>query len=152
MADETPIQVFYIENTQPYNVIDITEVTIPFYVEITDQAHDSDLIEIEDLPIPAVACYIENSKVFNITMDSSGRDGKDGLNGKDGIGLSGKDGTSITFESLTPEQLALLQQPATDAAADLYETITQLQQQINNNVFNNWFFLDQSGNVGTNYN
>ena len=89
MADEIPIQVFYIENTQPYNVIDITEVTIPFYVEITDQAHDSDLIEIEDLPIPAVACYIENSKVFNITMDSSGRDGKDGLNGKDGLSLPG---------------------------------------------------------------
>lgn len=152
MADETPIQVFYIENTQPYNVIDITEVTIPFYVEITDQAHDGDLIEIEDLPVPVVACYIENSKVFNITMDSSGKDGKDGLPGKDGIGLPGKDGTSITFESLTPEQLALLQQPATDAAADLYETITQLQQQINNNVFNNWFFLDQDGNVGTNYN
>lgn len=146
MADETPIQVFYTENTQPYNVIDITEVTIPFYVEITDQAHDSDLIEIEDLPIPAVACYIENSKVFNITMDSSGRDGKDGLPGKDGISLPGKDGESITFETLTPEQLALLQQPATNAAADLYEIITQLQQQ------RDWFFLDYDGNIGTNYN
>ena len=152
MAEENLTQVYYIENTQPYTVVDITEVSIPFYVEITDQAHDSTLIEVEDLPIPAVACYIENSKVFNITMDSSGRDGKDGLPGKDGIGVPGKDGTSITFESLTPEQLVLLQKPATDAATDLYEIITQLQQQINNIVFNNWFFLDQDGNVGTNYN
>ena len=90
MAEENLTQVYYIENTQPYTVIDITEVSIPFYVEITDQAHDSTLIEVEDLPIPAVACYIENSKVFNITMDSSGRDGKDGLPGKDGIGVPGK--------------------------------------------------------------
>lgn len=152
MAEENLTQVYYIENTQPYIVIDITEVSIPFYVEITDQAHDSTLIEVEDLPIPAVACYIENSKVFNITMDSSGRDGKDGLPGKDGIGIPGKDGISFSFEDLTSEQKALLLQPATTQINNLWASITSLQQLFANTVLNNWFYLDENGNVGTNYN
>ena len=106
----------------------------------------------EDLPIPAVACYIENSKVFNITMDSSGRDGKDGLPGKDGIGVPGKDGISFSFEDLTSEQKALLLQPATTQINNLWASITSLQQLFANTVLNNWFYLDENGNVGTNYN
>lgn len=152
MAEENLTQVYYIENTQPYTVIDITEVSIPFYVEITDQAHDSTLIEVEDLPVPAVACYIENSKVFNITMDSSGRDGKDGLPGKDGIGIPGKDGISFSFDDLTSEQKALLLQPATTQINNLWATITSLQQLFANTVLNDWFYLDENGNVCTNYN
>jgi len=107
---------------------------------------------VEDLPIPAVACYIENSKVFNITMDSSGRDGKDGLPGKDGIGIPGKDGTSFSFEDLTSEQKALLLQPAITQINNLWASITSLQQLFANTVLNDWFYLDENGNVGTNYN
>ena len=106
----------------------------------------------EDLPIPAVACYIENSKVFNITMDSSGRDGKDGLPGKDGIGIPGKDGISFSFEDLTSEQKALLLQPAITQINNLWASITSLQQLFANTVLNDWFYLDENGNVGTNYN
>lgn len=154
MAEETiPTQVVYIENTQPYTVIDISEITTPFYVEFTDTAHDSNLIELEDVPIAGNVNYIEDSQIFNIIMDSSGRDGKDGTPGKDGIGLPGKDGANITFESLTPEQLELLQKPATEAATDLYTTVTRLEQALANlPSITDWFYLDTTGNVCTNYN
>ena len=154
MAEETlPLEVSYIENTSLYTVIDLTEVTVPFYVEIIDQAHDSSLIEIEDLPVFSALNFIEESKVFNITLDSSGKDGKDGLPGKDGIGKPGKDGSSITFESLTPEQIAVLQQPATNAASDLYATITQVLNLLNSMpTAQAWFYLDSKGNLATDYN
>ena len=106
-----PIHVSYDEFSPSYTVIDLTESNNYIYVEFIDTAHDSNLIEIEDFPILSSLEFTEVKNVFNITLDSNGKDGKDGDPGKDGLpGKPGKDGIG-GGGSLTPEELELLWGP-----------------------------------------